>query len=174
MQQAVEQLTGEYRDELEHISDTVPHDRQEIEANDDVYYIRWQDVLAVFSSRVSGAEDGAPVAALDETRLDELREIQWDMNEVSYTTREETVEVPAQNANTEASRDTASESTANVSGAESQESNEADTTTITQTVVVAGFAGQRVGAVAERRGDAAGNRQRPLQGAGRCVCRVGH
>ena len=135
VQQAVEQLTGEYRDELEHISDTVPHDRQEIEANDDVYYIRWQDVLAVFSSRVSGAEDGAPVAALDETRLDELREILWDMNEVSYTTREETVEVPAQNANTEASRDTASESTANDSGARSQESNEADTTTITQTVL---------------------------------------
>ena len=135
VQQAVEQLTGEYRDELEHISDTVPHDRQEIEANDDVYYIRWQDVLAVFSSRVSGAEDGAPVAALDETRLDELREVLWDMNEVSYTTREETVEVSAQNANTEASRDTASESTANDSGARSQESNEADTTTITQTVL---------------------------------------
>ena len=84
---------------------------------------------------MSGAENGAPVAALDETRLDELREILWDMNEVSYTTREETVEVPAQNANTEASRDTASESTANDSGARSQESNEADTTTITQTVL---------------------------------------
>ena len=135
VQQAVEQLTGEYRDELEHISDTVPHDRQEIEANDDVYYIRWQDVLAVFSSRVSGAADGAPIAALDEARLDELREILWDMNEVSYTTREETVEVSAQNANTEASRNTASESTANDSGARSQESNEADTTTITQTVL---------------------------------------
>ena len=41
-------------------------------------------------------------------------------------------------------------------------------------IVVAGFAGQRVGAVAEWRGDAAGNRQRPLQGAGRgagCVRR---
>ena len=135
VQQAVEQLTGEYRDELEHISDTVPYDRQEIETNDGVYYIRWQDVLAVFSSRVSGAADGAPIAALDEARLDELREILWDMNEVSYTTREETVEVSAQNANTEASRDTASESTANDSGARSQESNEADTTTITQTVL---------------------------------------
>ena len=67
--------------------------------------------------------------------MDELREILWDMNEVSYTTREETVKVSAQNANTEASRDTASESTANDSGARSQESNEADTTTITQTVL---------------------------------------
>ena len=73
VQQAVEQLTGEYRDELEHISDTVPHDRQEIETNDGVYYIRWQDVLAVFSSYVSGNEQGAPVAAQTEEQVDKLR-----------------------------------------------------------------------------------------------------
>ena len=48
VQQAVETLTAEYRDRLEEISDTVQHDRQDITANDDVYYIRWQDVLAVF------------------------------------------------------------------------------------------------------------------------------
>ena len=49
VQQAVETLTAEYRDRLEEISDTVQHNRQDITANDDVYYIRWQDVLAVFS-----------------------------------------------------------------------------------------------------------------------------
>lgn len=49
VQQAVEQLGGEYRDYLQQIESTMPHDRQEIKANDDVYYIRWQDVLAVFS-----------------------------------------------------------------------------------------------------------------------------
>ena len=54
VQQAVEQLGGEYRDYLQQIESTMPHDRQEIKANDDVYYIRWQDVLAVFSSYVSG------------------------------------------------------------------------------------------------------------------------
>lgn len=52
VQQAVEQLGGEYRDYLQQIESTMPHDRQEIKANDDVYYIRWQDVLAVFSSDV--------------------------------------------------------------------------------------------------------------------------
>lgn len=52
VQEAVETLTAEYRDRLEEISDTVQHDRQDITANDDVYYIRWQDVLAVFSSYV--------------------------------------------------------------------------------------------------------------------------
>ena len=90
VREAVETLTAEYRDRLEEISDTVQHDRQDITANDDVYYIRWQDVLAVFSSYVAGSEQGAPVAALTEEQLDKLREIMWAMNAVDYATRAET------------------------------------------------------------------------------------
>ena len=93
VQQAVETLTEEYRDRLEKISDTVQHDRQDITANDDVYYIRWQDVLAVFSSYVAGSEQGAPVAALTEEQVDKLREIMWAMNAVDYSTRAETVTI---------------------------------------------------------------------------------
>ena len=90
VREAVETLTAEYRDKLEEISDTVQHDRQDITANDDVYYIRWQDVLAVFSSYVSGNEQGAPVAALTEEQVDKLREIMWAMNAVDYATHAET------------------------------------------------------------------------------------
>lgn len=90
VQQAVETLTAEYRDRLEEISNTVQHDRQDITANDDVYYIRWQDVLAVFSSYVAGGEQGAPVAALTEEQVDKLRETMWAMNAVDYSTRAET------------------------------------------------------------------------------------
>ena len=90
VREAVETLTEEYRDRLEEISDTVQHDRQDITANDDVYYIRWQDVLAVFSSYVSGNEQGAPVAALTEEQVDKLRETMWAMNAVDYSTRAET------------------------------------------------------------------------------------
>ena len=90
VQQAVETLTAEYRDRLEEISDTVQHDHQDITANDDVYFIRWQDVLAVFSSYVSGNEQGAPVAALTEEQVDKLRETMWAMNAVDYSTRAET------------------------------------------------------------------------------------
>ena len=93
VQQAVEMLTAEYRDRLEEISDTVQHDRQDITANDDVYYIRWQDVLAVFSSYVLGNEQGAPVAALTEEQVDKLREIMWAMNAVDYSTRAKTVTI---------------------------------------------------------------------------------
>ena len=93
VQQAVETLTEEYRDRLEKISDTVQHDRQDITANDDVYYIRWQDVLEVFSSYVSGNEQGAPVAALTEEQVDKLRETMWAMNAVDYSTHPESTTI---------------------------------------------------------------------------------
>ena len=99
VREAVETLTAEYRDKLEEISDTVQHDRQDITANDDVYYIRWQDVLAVFSSYVSGNEQGAPVAALTEEQVDKLREIMWAMNAVDYATRAETAVIETTDKN---------------------------------------------------------------------------
>ena len=99
VREAVETLTAEYRDRLEEISDTVQHDRQDITANDDVYYIRWQDVLAVFSSYVAGSEQGAPVAALTEEQVDKLREIMWAMNSVDYSTRAETAVIETTDKN---------------------------------------------------------------------------
>ena len=99
VREAVETLTAEYRDRLEEISDTVQHDRQDITANDDVYYIRWQDVLAVFSSYVSGNEQGAPVAALTEEQVDKLRETMWAMNAVDYATRAETAVIETTDKN---------------------------------------------------------------------------
>ena len=93
VQEAVETLTGEYRDRLEEISNTIQHDRQDIVANDDVYFIRWQDVLAVFSSYVSGNEFGSSVASLEEEQVDKLREIMWEMNEVDYSTHPETITI---------------------------------------------------------------------------------
>ena len=99
VREAVETLTEEYRDRLEEISDTVQHDRQDITANDDVYYIRWQDVLAVFSSYVAGSEQGATVAALTENQVDKLREIMWAMNTVDYSTRAETAVIETTDKN---------------------------------------------------------------------------
>ncbi|UYJ34193.1 MAG: M23 family metallopeptidase [Oscillospiraceae bacterium] len=109
VQEAVETLTDEYRDKLETISDTVQHDRQDIVANDDVYYIRWQDVLAVFSSYVSGNEHGSPVASLGKEQVDTLREIMWAMNEVDYTTRTETTAIETTNDTGQPTRTTITE-----------------------------------------------------------------
>ena len=102
IQEAVTQLNGEYQNRLEEIETTVPHDRQEIESNDGSYAIAWQDVLAVFAARTSGAEDGMTVAIIDAENMNRLREILWDMNAVAYRTDTSThdVEVPDEDGNT--------------------------------------------------------------------------
>ena len=98
IQEAVTQLNGEYRDRLEEIENNVTHDRQEIESNDGSYAIAWQDVLAIFAARTSGAEDGASVAVIDADNLDRLRDIMWDMNAVDYRTETDTQTVQVTNS----------------------------------------------------------------------------
>lgn len=91
--QAVSTLNGEYLSHIQEIEDSNPHDRQEITSNDGVLSINWEDVLAVFSAKVTGAEDGAQVASLDDAQVQQLRDIMWEMNAVSSSTRTESHEV---------------------------------------------------------------------------------
>lgn len=112
-QAAVEQLTGEYRDRLEEIENSVEYDRQEIESNDGSYAIVWQDVLAVFASQTAGDTNGAAVAYLDADNVERLRTVLWDMNELDWRTETQTREIE-----------------------QSNEDGESETTTITETVLV--------------------------------------
>lgn len=91
--QAVSTLNGEYMAHMQEIEAATPHDRQEITSNDGVLSINWEDILAVFSAKVTGAEDGVQVASLDDAQLDELRNIMWEMNVISSGTRTEKREV---------------------------------------------------------------------------------
>ena len=91
--QAVSTLNGEYLSHIQEIEDSNPHDRQEITSNDGVLSINWEDVLAVFSAKVTGAKDGAQVASLDDAQVQQLRDIMWEMNAVSSSTRTESQEV---------------------------------------------------------------------------------
>ena len=91
--QAITELNEEYQEHLQEIESEEEYDRQEIESNDGSYAIAWQDVLAVFAARTSGAEDGAPVAYLDEENLERLRQIMWDMNEITWEVEAQTHEV---------------------------------------------------------------------------------
>lgn len=91
--QAVSALNGEYLAHIQEIEDSNPHDRQEITSNDGALSINWEDVLAVFSAKVTGAKDGAQVASLDDAQVQQLRDIMWEMNAVSSSTRTESHEV---------------------------------------------------------------------------------
>lgn len=91
--QAVSTLNEEYMAHMQEIEAATPHDRQEITSNDGALSINWEDILAVFSAKVTGAEDGVQVASLDDAQLDELRNIMWEMNAISSGTRTEKREV---------------------------------------------------------------------------------
>ena len=91
--QAVTTLNGEFQAHIQEIENTTAHDRQEITSNDGVLSINWEDVLAVFSAKVTGAENGAQVASLDDAQVQQLRDIMWEMNAVSSSTRTESHEV---------------------------------------------------------------------------------
>lgn len=91
--QAVSTLNGEYLAHIQEIEDANPHDRMETASNDGMLSINWEDVLAVFSAKVTGAEDGAQIASLDDAQVQQLRDIMWEMNAVSSGTRTESHEV---------------------------------------------------------------------------------
>lgn len=84
---AVAEIQGEYHSELERLQNGDFSSVQIIGQAPD-----WREVVAVFASKVAGAEDGMDVFTLDEERVALLRQVFWDMCEI--TTAAQTVFVP--------------------------------------------------------------------------------
>ena len=104
--QAVQELNQEYADHLQQITENVSHDRQEMTSNDGNLSINWQEVLAVFSAKVSGASNGEQVASLTDAQVDILRDILWEMNDVDYSTHTESHEVEVTTTNDDGEEET--------------------------------------------------------------------
>ena len=84
---AIAEIQGEYHTELERLQ------------NGDFASVQivgqapaWREVVAVFASKTAGAEDGMDVFTLDKERVELLRQVFWDMCEI--TTATQTVFVP--------------------------------------------------------------------------------
>ena len=84
---AIAEIQGEYHSELERLQNGDFSSVQIIGQAPD-----WREVVAVFASKVAGAEDGMDVFTLDEERVALLRQVFWDMCEV--TTATQTVFIP--------------------------------------------------------------------------------
>lgn len=104
--QAVQLINGEYAEYLQEISQSVPHDREEMESNDGSLSVPWQEILAVFSARETGDVNGEQVASLSQNQLDTLREIFWDMNQVEYAVDTESQKVEVTVTNEEGEEET--------------------------------------------------------------------
>ena len=84
---AIAEIQGEYHAELEDLQNGDFASIQIVGQAPD-----WREVVAVFASKVAGAEDGMDVFTLDETRVELLRQVFWDMCEI--TTETQDVDVP--------------------------------------------------------------------------------
>lgn len=84
---AIAEIQGEYHAELERLQNGDFVSVQIVGQAPD-----WREVVAVFASKVAGAEDGVDVFTLDEERVELLRQVFWDMCEI--TTATQTVDVP--------------------------------------------------------------------------------
>ena len=84
---AIAEIQGEYHAELERLQNGDFVSVQIVGQSPD-----WREVVAVFASKTAGAEDGIDVFTLDEERVELLRQVFWDMCEI--TTATQTVDVP--------------------------------------------------------------------------------
>ena len=84
---AIAEIQGEYHAELERLQNGDFASIQIVGQAPD-----WREVVAVFASKVAGAEDGMDVFTLDKERVELLRQVFWDMCEI--TTATQTVFVP--------------------------------------------------------------------------------
>ena len=87
---AIAEIQGEYHAELERLQNGDYVSVQIIGQAPD-----WREVVAVFASKTAGAADGVDVFTLDEERVELLRQVFWDMCEI--TTATQTVDVPDSN-----------------------------------------------------------------------------
>ena len=86
MPEAVSVLNGEFAARIEQIKAENPYDELDMDnAGSAAMISNWRDVLAFYAVRTTtDASSPDEVATLTEEKLDILRQIFWDMNEISY------------------------------------------------------------------------------------------
>ena len=84
---AIAEIQGEYHAELERLQNGDFASVQIVGQAPD-----WREIVAVFASKTAGTEDGVDVFTLDEERVELLRQVFWDMCEITTATQD--VDVP--------------------------------------------------------------------------------
>lgn len=85
MTEVVNRLNGEFAAEIRRIQDENPHDTLELSGSDSISASQWREILAVYAVKVAAdPENGMGVATLDDTKVEILRDVFWDMNKIDY------------------------------------------------------------------------------------------
>ncbi len=96
MPAVIREINTEFQNTIENIKASVPHDAVEM------YGARatWKEVLAVYAVKTTtDPAEGMEVASMDEKKKTILKGIFWDMNTISYDTREDSYVVTSKITN---------------------------------------------------------------------------
>ncbi len=87
----VAETNGDFYAEVSEIETNVAHDEVQYhvvpDGGDTLFITNWTEVVAIFAAKLSGDPSNAlDVITMDEERAELLKEVFWDMNELSYET----------------------------------------------------------------------------------------
>jgi hypothetical protein len=102
MTQVISELNAEFNDKIEEIKSNNPHDRVEIISANGTTTIKWDEVLSVYAVKTA-SNSNAPteVVTIDDSKVQTLRSILWDMTVISSSVA--TVETEHTTVTTDAS-----------------------------------------------------------------------
>lgn len=96
----VQEINEEYIAEIEKIKTEVPHDDFEITEESP----NWKDILAIYAVKATTDFDGVEVVTVDKQKAELIRNVFWNMTELTYETEtyeeKETVEITDEEGNT--------------------------------------------------------------------------
>jgi len=88
MSNVISDLNIEFMNKITQIQNENEHTDYDINSN----RASWQDVLAVYSVKVNGGNNQNEVLTIDDEKVKTLKEIFWEMNEITFTKEEKTEE----------------------------------------------------------------------------------
>ena len=80
MSDCIKELNSEMDSKIKSIEDINPHDEVVINSNKAL----WKEILSVYSVKVSGGNNEKDVITIDDDKKKVLKEVFWDMNEITY------------------------------------------------------------------------------------------
>ena len=88
MNQVIADLNTEFMNKITQIQKDNPYDEYDINS----HRAEWKDVLAIYTVKLSNGNNEADVITLNDEKVNLLKEIFWEMNEISFTKDEESHE----------------------------------------------------------------------------------
>lgn len=87
----VAETNGEFYTKVDNIEKNVPHDKVKYHVvpsgENQLFITNWTEVVGVFAAKTAGVDENAmDVITMDDIRVEILKDVFWDMNELSYKT----------------------------------------------------------------------------------------